>query len=62
MNNLKKNEKKYIPPPIKIPDINFENISTPLVEKKAINDINRFIDNIEKMNNIDENGRKLGNY
>ena len=54
MNNLKKNEKKTIPTPIKIPDINFENISTPLVEKKAINDINRFIDIIEKMTIIDE--------
>ena len=57
MNNLKNNEKKFIPTPIKIPDIKFENISTPLIEKKAINDINRFIDNIEKMNNKDKNGR-----
>ena len=56
MNNFK-NEKKFIPNPIKIPDIKFENISTPLIEKKAINDINRFIDNIEKMNNNDKNGR-----
>ena len=52
MNNLKDNLQKKnipIPNPIKIPIINFENIATPLVEKKAISDIKKFIQETEEM-------------